>query len=228
MIDLRHGRWQTVLAAVTCDAVIVDPPYSARTHGSDATRRDGSAADGLTPDYEAWTADHVQEFVSSWSPRCSGWIVCMTDHELIGAYEAAYRAAGRYAFAPVACCIAGMTCRMQGDGPSSEVVYAMAARPRTEAFIGGWTSRGYYNGPSGHGGGKGRGKPSWLEHALVRAFSRPGDLVCDPMAGFGGTLAAAESLGRRAVGSEMDADAFKEAQRRLSRPQQIDMFGGAA
>ena len=31
LIDLRLGRWQDVLADVTtCDAVICDPPYSAR------------------------------------------------------------------------------------------------------------------------------------------------------------------------------------------------------
>ena len=30
---LRLGRWQDALAGVECDALIVDAPYSARTHG---------------------------------------------------------------------------------------------------------------------------------------------------------------------------------------------------
>jgi DNA modification methylase len=64
--------------------------------------------------------------------------------------------------------------------------------------------------------------------ALVRDYSRPGDLICDPFAGWGSTLAAAVANGRRAIGSEMDRDAFNEANRRLSRPLQVDLFGGAA
>jgi len=235
--DLRLGRWQTALADVReVGALIADPPYSERTHSAETTRNDGVDAAGLTPDYPPWTPDDVHEFVQAWSERVSGWMVCLTDHALIGAYEDAYEAAGRYVFAPVPCCIGGMSHRMQADGPSSEVVYAVVARPRSREFVDlKWNMRGYYEGPSIRNGrrggsvsGKGRGKPPWLKHALVRDYSRPGDLVCDPLAGFGGTLAAALAYGRRAVGSEMDLAAYREALRRLRRPLQIDMFGGAA
>ena len=40
----------------------------------------------------------------------------------------------------------------------------------------------------------------------IEKFSEPGDLVLDPFAGFGTTLVVAESLGRRAVGFELDPD----------------------
>lgn len=50
----------------------------------------------------------------------------------------------------------------------------------------------------------GRGKPEWLMRALVRDYSRAGDLVCDPLAGYGTTLHAAIAEGRRAIGSERD------------------------
>lgn len=223
-IDLRLGRWQDALAGVTVDAVITDPPYGTRTHAAATTRSDGTDPSGLTPDYDPWTADDVQEFVSSWSARCRGWMVCLTDSSLIDAYRAAYRAVGRVDFAPVACCIAGMSCRMQGDGPSSEVVYAMVSRPRSAEFVGGWTRRGYYVGPSVRGSNKGRGKPSWLEHALVRDYSLPGWVVCDPLAGYGGTLAAAVALGRSGVGAECDEAAYREAMKRLSRPLQMDLL----
>lgn len=233
MIDLRFGDWRTVLDGETCDAIITDPPYSERTHAAATTRNDGTDPDGLTPDYAPWTPADVHAFVQAWSTRCRGWIVCLTDDELAPHYRAAYRAVGRKDFAPVPCCIAGMSCRMQGDGPSSEVIYAMVSRPRTEEFVGGWTSRGYYVGPStrngragGSSGGKGRGKPSWLDHALVRAFSRPGWLVCDPLAGYGGVLRAALALGRRAIGAEMDPAAHAEALRRLKRPLQVEMLAG--
>lgn len=231
---LKLGRWQTMEWPIV-DAVITDPPYGSRTHAAATTRNDDTDPSGLTPDYAPWTADDVQEFVGAWSPRCRGWIVCLTDHSLIDAYTRAYEAVGRYAFAPVPCVIRGMTCRMQGDGPSSWAIYAMASRPRTEVFIGGWTCDGAYvvgSETQGRGGGSarghGRGKPAKLEHALVRDYSRPGWTVCDPLAGFGGILAAAIGLGRQAIGAEMDPAAYAEAQKRLKRPLQVDMFSGAS
>ena len=235
--ELRLGRWQDALAGVTCDAIVTDPPYGARTHENTRSlgneRADGYAMENLGPGYTAWTSADIDEFVQSWSPRCRGWIVTLTSHDLIPAWQAAHEAVGRYCFAPVPCVIRGMSVRLCGDGPSSWTVYAVVARPATQEFARWGTLDGAYvggNGSHGRGGGTdrggGRGKPSWLEHALVRDYSRPGDVVVDPMAGFGGALAAAVSLGRTAIGAEMDAAAFLEAKRRLARPLQIDMLAG--
>lgn len=47
-------------------------------------------------------------------------------------------------------------------------------------------------------------KPEALLERVVRASSRPGDLVLDPFAGTGTTLAVAKRLGRRSVGYEVD------------------------
>ena len=255
---LYRSSWEAALPDTRCDALIADPPYSARTHAAETTRNDGADAAGLTPDYAPWSAANVLAFVTSWSPRVSGWMVCLCDHGLIDAYEAAYDAVGRYAFPPLPVIIRGMSHRMQADGPSSESVWAMAAcgcdwsgvamvaRPKSRDFVDRkWNSRGFYKGPcgcqtadhfdgnsmrngraGGSTGGRGRGKPPWLEHALVRAFSRAGDVVADPLAGFGGTLAASVALGRTAVGAELDAAAFAEARRRLRRPLQVDLLAG--
>ena len=43
-----------------------------------------------------------------------------------------------------------------------------------------------------------------LARRIVNEYSAPGDLVCDPLAGIGTTLAEAALLGRRAVGVELD------------------------
>ena len=43
-----------------------------------------------------------------------------------------------------------------------------------------------------------------LARRIVVEYSAPGDLVCDPLAGIGTTLAEAALLGRRAVGVELD------------------------
>jgi hypothetical protein len=233
--DLRHGDWRTALADVTCDAWICDPPYGARTHDSTPTRNDtyeraGAGYDpgGLVPSYAALSPADVAELVASWSPRTRGWMVPLTSHDLIPAWEDAFAAAGRLSFAPIPCVMRGMSCRMLGDGPSSWAVYAVPARPRTKAFMQWGTLDGAYSGPPGREAAGGRGKPMWLMNAIVRDYSRPGDLVCDPFAGWGTTLAAAIANGRHAIGAEVDADAYTEALRRLARPLQVDMFGGAA
>lgn len=227
MTDLRLGRWQDALADVAhVDAVICDPPYSARTHASAPTRSDDSDDDGAAPKYAPWTSYEVCEFLRHWSPRCDGWIVCLTDHVLIPAYELAAKEVGRLCFAPVPCVIRGMSVRLQGDGPSSWTVYAMVMRPREKRFLSWGTLPGAYVEGAQPGAGGGRGKPQWLMRALVEHYSRPGDLVCDPVAGWGSTAIACESMRRRFVGAEMDQAAWEEAMRRVNKPQQIDMWAG--
>lgn len=51
---------------------------------------------------------------------------------------------------------------------------------------------------------------------LVSRFSAAGDLVCDPFAGGGTTLAVAAALGRQAVGVEVDGDAIATLRERLA------------
>ena len=50
---------------------------------------------------------------------------------------------------------------------------------------------------------------------LIQAFSKPGDLVLDPFCGSGSTLIAANSLGRRFVGMELDSSQCETARNRL-------------
>ncbi len=232
LCDLRFGRWEEVLADVRCEALICDPPYGKRTHErkmhDSGGRYDGSCLDGLGPEYEAWTPDHVRAFVASWAPRVSGWIVTLTSHDLIPAWQAAHEENSRYVFAPVPCVIRGMSVRLTGDGPSSWAVYAIVARPKTKAMAAWGTLDGAYVGPSQGDSAGGRGKPLWLVRALVRDYSRPGDVVCDPVAGWGSTLRAAAALGRGAIGAEMDHDAFAEAERLFARPLQFEMFPGGS
>jgi hypothetical protein len=235
VIDLRHGRYQDVLGDVECDAVICDPPYSERTqegHGDAVSdlrlageekrtrvdKRNGAVYSvGVSRrralQYSHWTPADVRAFVDFWAPRNRGWFVCMSDHHLCREYEAAFEAHELTTFAPVGILVTGMTVRLCGDGPSSWMLYANVARPKRLSKWG--TLPGGYTGPPGervHIGGK----PLWLMRALVRDYTRKGDLVCDPCAGAATTLIAAATEGRRAVGAEVDADTYQIAKQRIA------------
>lgn len=58
-------------------------------------------------------------------------------------------------------------------------------------------------------------KPEALASYYIRTYTDPGDLVLDPTAGSGSTLAAAWALGRRAVGFESDRQIYELARARL-------------
>lgn len=232
--ELRLGRYQDVLPDVEVDAVICDPPYSDRNHaghnsyagaltttGGRVRNKDGHQREAIA--YDAWTPEDVAEFVKFWHPRTRGWIVTLTSHDLIPVWEAAHAAAGRYCFAPVPCVITGLGVRMMGDGPSSWTVYAVVARPRTKRFLKWGTLPGAYVHARQEGGG-GRGKPLDLMRAIVNDYSRIGDLVCDPCAGYGSTLVATLQRRRRAIGAECDAAAFEKAWTRLSETVTLDLF----
>jgi len=241
--DLRLGRYQDVLADVEVDCVVTDPPFGARTHAAwregerymcrpgDKTR--GSVArpsKGREPvSYEAWTSEDVSALVSSWAPRTRGWMVALTSHDLAPAWQDAYEASGLYSFAPLPCVTSGGSIRLAGDGPSSWTVWAMVARPRRLPFSKWGTLPGAYVSTVGRdervsNGGGGRSKPLDLMRALVRDYSRPGDLICDPCAGYGTTGVAALGMGRRFVGAECDPAAHAEGMARLSRVQPVDLF----
>jgi site-specific DNA-methyltransferase (adenine-specific) len=230
-LDLRLGRYQDVLGDVVCNAVIVDAPYSAKTHaGHDGAagvrepsgwvKADGSVDAAVVRrgiDYTGWDQQDVAEFCDFWAQRCTGWIVTVTDHVLARVWEAELERTGRYVFAPLPYVAVGSRVRLAGDGPSNWTCQVVVARPKTRAFQHWGTLPGAYILPPGHAerGLVTGSKPSWLMRTLIRDYSRPGDLVCDPCAGGATTLLAAAQTGRRGVGAELSPETYAKAAKRL-------------
>ena len=63
--------------------------------------------------------------------------------------------------------------------------------------------------------------PESLVEAFLLEYTRPGDRVFDPFAGYGTTLVVAEGLGREAYGLELDQAKADYARSRLKYPQRL-------
>lgn len=234
---IHHGHWRDLLAHVPeCDALIVDAPYSERTHSGHGTmERWGTSTPPCYDDgkrreinYSHWSPVDVSHFVEHWAPRVRGWFVTITDHVLAPVWTDELAAEGRYVFAPLPFVAPGSRVRLAGDGPSSWTCWIIVARPRTKEFSTWGTLPGAYVLPPGQGGALPvvGGKPLWLMSQLVEHYSRPGDLVCDPCCGAGTTLVAALRSGRRAIGGDVSAEHAELARQWTANPH-LSAPGGA-
>lgn len=217
---LHHGHYLDAFdSMLQFDAIITDPPYGSRTHtgwnaGEQQVRTATGQATRTAISYDHWTPDDVRAFVRWAADRCRGWICAMTSDDLAPAYQAAYAEAGLYPFAPVP--IIQPRPRLVGDGPASWTVWLMVARPRTREFATWGCLPGAYQSHCEKAGVVAGAKPLDLMRAIVRDYSRPHDVICDPCAGGATTLLAALHEGRRAMGSEVNATTYEAARKRLS------------
>lgn len=221
--ELRCGRWQVVLDNVEANACITDPPYGARTHqGHDHDARDSSIS------YDSLTFTDAASFARYWSRRhrVGSWVCIMTSHDLVPAIESAMAANDRYVFAPVP--LLQHRPRLTGDGPGSGAIPMVVSRPRESRFMRWGSLPCWYMSTSERGAAVVGAKPLELMRAIVRDYSRPGDLIVDPCAGGGTTLLAAVMEGRRAIGAEMDPETFEKAAARLRRGYTPDLFASVA
>lgn len=222
-IDLRCGRWQDVLADVErCDAVITDPPYSARTHDGQRTR---SSIRMPTIAYDGLVEADAEEFAGSWAKRTASWVIAFCDHTAFRWHEAAWDIEGWLTFAPLFV-KENPTPRFSGDGPAFAIEFILAARRRSATIKPGSLPAYYEHQIGGDRATRtvAGAKPLGLMRAIIRDYTRPGDLVVDPFAGGGTTALACAIEGRRCITSELSVDTFNKARERLSRGYTKDMF----
>ena len=194
------------------DAVITDPPYSARTHaGHDATNEIRA-----TLGYQSLDDVMCRALASAYAECCAGWVVWMTDHTLAAVIRDALSEHGRYVFAPLPFYQAGRSVRLTGDGPCSWTDWIVAARTKAQSKWG-TLPGGYIAGQGWNDKARMGGKPTALMEALVTDYSRPGDLVLDSHMGAGTTGVACMRTGRRFIGCEVDPEAFDLSCRRIEQ-----------
>ena len=218
VIDLRLGRYQDVLADIgMVDCIVTDPPYSARTHEAQCSDFAANSKSFFPLEYVAWDRDDVQMFVEFWQARNRGWWVVFSDHALQLSWESALGGIDLYVFAPIPQVTMNRSVRLAGDGPATWTTWITVARPRHKPYCKwGALQAAYIDDIGGREAGAVRGaKQHRTMQAIIRDYSRPGDLICDPCAGGGTTLIAAASQGRKAIGAEMDPVTHAKAMRRI-------------
>lgn len=228
-ITLHCARWQDV-DLPQCDAVITDPPYSERTHaGQRHGRMDPRysepwqmAVSSRGLGYEGMDRASAVDAAQRLSGLSRAWVCVMTSHDLVSSWEQGFESCERYTFAPIACVQHARNVRLAGDGPSNWSDHLIVSRPRGLRAWG--ALPGAYVGAN-HDAGENTfdrskripgGKPLWLMRAIVRDYSRPGDLVIDPFCGSGTTALACRLEGRRCITVEQDPATAEIARRRIS------------
>lgn len=240
---LLLGDWREVLPPALPEDrayhVITDPPFSGRTHnGQRHERKDPRYSAPNTSflsargfNYEEWDEHDIATAARRWV-ECAGWVCVFTSHDLIPLWEEHLADEGRrYVFAPISCVQENRNVRLAGDGPSNWTDHLVVSRPRTMAkwgaLPGAYCGKAFDVGENSLDRSKRivpGGKPGWLMRAIIRDYSRVGDLVVDPCAGGATTLIAARALGRRALGCEVDPKTHAAASALLARGHTPDLF----
>lgn len=213
------------LAVGSVDHFISDPPYDERTHERARSLKDGGT--DIPIDFEPLSnMRHVDE-----AKRIARrWIVFFCALEQLGDYkrfgdEVHWRRAGLWVRTNGTPQISGDRPAQGGEGIA--ILHSRNHGPGEQRWNAGG-KRGVWTGPREHDHVHPTQKPEWLMEALIRDFTDPGDLICDPFAGSGTTGVAAIRLGRRFIGWERDPKYHATAVKRLTAArEQLGLFGAA-
>jgi site-specific DNA-methyltransferase (adenine-specific) len=228
-IDLRLGKWQDVLADVgEVDAIITDPPYLSACKECGGNRGGASqrgwarrckSTGGTAMEYDPATPELLEGLCLYATDSCSGWFVAFNDFDGVAMMRQRMKAAGWVVAEPIAWVKPPALTPPRGsiNLPTKGTEFLCISR-KGDAHKG--YKPGSYVGPNSATPScqfVTGGKPLSLMRAIIRDYTKPGDLVCDPFAGGGTTLLAAAMEGRRAIGAEMDPETYAKAKARLAK-----------
>lgn len=220
------------LADDAVDHCITDPPYTPHTH--DKQRRGSlSGEHGISRSCDLGFAAITQEQRVEIAAQCARvvkrWSIVFTDDWGLSDWFAAFEAASLEVVRSAVWIKQGCTPQFTGDRPASGHEMIVIAHRKGRKKWNGGGKRGVYACPVVSNGKQQRlhttQKPLALMQSLVRDFTDADELILDPFAGSGTTIAAARSCGRRGLGMERSADYARTAQARLRNTrEQIAMF----
>ena len=218
------------------DHVITDPPYSAEVQDGARSLHDLDD-NGQAPrrdfEYLPLSSDLRVEVAQEIARVCRRWALVFCDVESLDLWRNDMEACGmRYVRCGAWVRHAGP--QRSGDRPGMgfEAIAIFHAAGGRMRWNGGGRGGVWHHPVVATGARKQFGhktpKPLPLMIDLLRDFTRPGELVCDPFAGSGTTGVAARHLGRRFVGWELQEKFYRPAARRIDRAkEQLDLFAPA-
>ena len=243
-VTLYHGDCLELMPHIpTVAHIITDPPYSEHTHKSvrrsNITYRDRGARYGadtrrnvdlgfghLTPEVRSACA-------SQFARLTTRWCIAFSDIESSHLWRADLEHAGLDYVRTGAWIKVGSTPQFSGDRPATGFeALTICHQPGRKRWNGGGKHAIWSVPIVLDRGAQGKRfhttqKPDGLMLSLVDLFSDLGEVILDPFAGSGTTLVAAKSLGRKAIGVELDERYCEVAARRLAQDA-LDFSGGAA
>ena len=207
------------------DHVICDPPYEARLHAAKAHLSDLRKDSG--PELRAIDFDAIdpirEQFSEIAAASCTGWFIAFCTIEGARPWADCINASAMKYKRACVWVKPDSTPQLNGQGPAQGA----------EIFVCAWAGTGH---AKWNAGGK-RGvythlvnnaertglhpteKPRKLMAAIIKDFTNPGQLICDPFMGSGTTGVAAVQLGRNFIGIEKDPKYFELACDRLDKAQ---------
>jgi site-specific DNA-methyltransferase (adenine-specific) len=189
------------MPAESVDLVVTDPPYLANYHD----RSGRSIAGDRTGE---WLRPAFNEVYRLMKP--DSFLVCFYGWHVVEQFMTAWQRAG---FRTKGHIVWRKTYRSSTGhlGRYHEQAYLLSkGRPLPQLILPDvleWRYSGNRHHPTQ--------KPIGAMMDLVRAYSRPGDVVLDPFCGAGSTLVAAKRLGRHYIGIDISAEYCRAAEQRL-------------
>jgi len=225
------------LAGKSIDSIIVDPPYSEHVHSK--SRRGltvthiGGARDEISERrelaFDSLTLEVMVGAAAQFARVCRRWVLVFCDERSDHAWREALQAAGLGYIRTCAWHKIGGAPQFTGDRPAVWGESIVVAHPKGRKRWNGGGKQGLYSFPTAIDRDRSgldermhtTQKPVALMEALIRDFTDPGELICDPFAGSATTAVACMRLGRRFVGWERDAEFHAVAARRLAGERQL-------
>lgn len=207
LVTLYHGDCREIAAWLQADVLVTDPPYGIGWSIGNHPKRGSVAHKGIANDLDTSCRDSA---LALWGDKPAA---------VFGAWSAQLPGARQTLVwrKPPDSGVIGSTTGYRRD---TELIFLAGPWPKRPASLSSVlvTDAGMGSYLNGHP----HAKPSGLLEVLMHGA--PG-VVADPFAGSGSTLVAAKSLGRRAIGVELDEAYCELAASRLA---QDTLFGGVA